>query len=146
MTKAFQIDRAIAAEAQKRENSTSAYVGTIIFLLRGRIASAERHEAEQAELAELRRKAAEQAAKDRAMPVAPPFPEPMREAPMLGTAIWYADPVSDQYCGGLVWDVREKVFQDHILNCGLCHATQEPAAAHGRYLASLSAKPEGGHD
>ena len=82
------------------------------------------------------------AAAIRCMPVAPPLPEPLREAPMLGTAIWYVDPVSDQYCVRLVWDVREKVFQDHILNCGLCHASKEAAEAHGGYLASLSAKTE----
>ena len=77
----------------------------------------------------------------RALPAAPPFPEPLREAPMHGTKVWVADPSDPEFAGAAIWN--ESKMGRNLLIRGLCHATKEPAAAHGRYLASLSAKTEG---
>ena len=74
------------------------------------------------------------------MPIAPPFPEPLRVKPDSGTEVWCAHPAFSDFAmpitwmgsnGDLVWFER-----------GLCHTAFEDAATHGWYLASLSAKTE----
>ena len=84
------------------------------------------------------------AAAIRAMPIVPPFPEPMREAPEPKSIYWLAMPHASGFSMETEW--RGNKSDLLWLSRGLCHATREAAESHGRYLASLSAKTDGGHD
>ena len=79
-----------------------------------------------------------------ARPVAPPFPEPMREKPGLDSAVWIAMPCKEYFCDCFRWSLMAGI--GFSFDRGLCHTTREAAAAHGRYLASLSAKTEANGD
>ena len=75
-----------------------------------------------------------------AMPVVPMFPEPMRELPEYGQAIWIVNLSRMSFCEEWRWVGGAYNMRD--LRSGLFHASKEAAEAHGRYLASLSAKTE----
>ena len=76
----------------------------------------------------------------RAMPVAPMFPEPMRETPEYGQEIWIVNLSRLSFCEKWAWAGGTYNMRD--FHKGLCHASQEAAEAHGGYLVSLSAKTE----
>lgn len=67
-------------------------------------------------------------------------PEPLREAPIEGTIVYYPN----LYSLGLV--NYNKFFDDsfyrRLLNLGLLHSTQEAAKKHDRALLSFTAKEE----
>ena len=78
----------------------------------------------------------------RALPVAPPFPEPLRVKPDRETEVWCAHPAFSDFAMPFTW--RGSGGDLAWFERGLCHATCEAAATHGSYLASLSAKTKGG--
>lgn len=80
------------------------------------------------------------AAELRAMPVAPMFPEPMRELPEYGQEIWIVNLSRLSFCEEWAWAGGTYNMRD--FHNGLVHASKEAAEAHGGYLASLSAKTE----
>ena len=76
----------------------------------------------------------------RALPVAPMFPEPMRELPEYGQAIWIVNLSRLSFCETWAWVGGTHNMRD--FHNGLCHASKEAAEAHGGFLVSLSAKTE----
>jgi len=67
-------------------------------------------------------------------------PEPIREAPAMGTEYWTAGFALVGDMGTLHWE-GDSVDSEHLRH-GLCHATREAAEAHARALLSFTTQEE----
>ncbi len=65
-------------------------------------------------------------------------PEPMREAPDVGSRVFLFNMVGDTKA--TMWDGDD--VDKRMLNSGICHSTQEAAELHAKALISLTAKKD----
>jgi len=65
-------------------------------------------------------------------------PEPMREAPEVGSRVFLFNMVGDTKATR--WDGDD--VDKRMLNSGICHSTQEAAELHAKALISLTAKKD----
>ena len=64
-------------------------------------------------------------------------PEPLREAPDVGSTYWVVSP----YGGAVKMRYRADNEDAHALKSGLCHATEDAALAHFEAVISASKQP-----